>query len=438
MDVPVSFVRQASIVISLLLVVPIKAQPHILDHQSGIATIGHEPFRDRNVLGGTFIEVTVVNPPGIGAEFETSGIGFGSEGCSKDNTDAAKGKSIAERKGTYWTLTGDTTPDRAGALSTEYILDGSKIRLGSGDAKKAAAEVSADLLTWDPWTNMADNEYNIEDNKCNPWKVTKPTKNGAAASIVFFPQITAPLPLEGVSDLFAKIVKNEGSALLKPRLEPPRNFVHVTKDFFQSRPQGIDPNNVEEDVLGFFSLILAYCRNTFTGNRTPKNIVSIMSRTEFSTIYKLVKAKIPGDLYEIVKVVACYQIDERGISIDKDYCSGTPEDPKPNQQMDANEFSFRAEKLKVKDWIEGIQNGVSPDGLSKMDKQEDGSLGGFGTTMESVLDTDRPVPIFEFRNLDALTIGKVAELVDLAEQEIIGYHKAASDKDRSRHAFVKP
>lgn len=94
-------------------------------------------------------DLNAPGPPGLGFEFETWTIKFGSDTCSKDDTDKAKGKIVNDRKGAsgHWKLTADTTPVRAGLLTAEYILLGEKIKLTEGTARKAAEEVANDIVS---------------------------------------------------------------------------------------------------------------------------------------------------------------------------------------------------------------------------------------------------------------------------------------------------
>ena len=94
----------------------------------------------------------------------------------------------------------------------------------------------------------------------NDWRIGKPTTGGAFGSMRWAPQVTAPLPLESINDLFSKALAGTRSTLL-PYFNANRNIVYVTKDFFQSSPNGISPEKVTDDVLGFFSLILSYAKS---------------------------------------------------------------------------------------------------------------------------------------------------------------------------------
>lgn len=84
-------------------------------------------------------------------------------------------------------------------------------------------------------------------------------------------------------------------------------MVWVNKDFFQSAPNNMC--EVDDDVLGFFSLLLSYVKPNELRDPgdSPKHMSTIMPRTDFVTIYNDVKAKIQGDLYELARVLLCYR-----------------------------------------------------------------------------------------------------------------------------------
>lgn len=265
---------------------------------------------------------------GLGIEFEAGSVLFYSETCSTPDTNKLKAKVVANRRGTNWNLTADTTPAEAGYLTAEYILDGTTIRLGSGDAGTAAAAVGKDIVSvpnnldcprqqelmiqyqtiWDPSAASNPNTIDIEDDTCKDWKILQPETGGSAGGISWGVQATAPLPLEALQDLLSKAAGSQASPLL-PSINPSRNIILTTKDFFQSAPNGIDSGTVKNDVLGFFTLVLSYAKGakTFDEDASPKDIISIMPRTDFSTIFKQVSAAVPGDLYELIKVLGCYK-----------------------------------------------------------------------------------------------------------------------------------
>ncbi|KAL8959825.1 MAG: hypothetical protein Q9193_003375 [Seirophora villosa] len=301
---------------------------------------------------------------------------------------------VGGRQGDNWQLTVDTTQDIAGRLNAEYILDGTQIKLDTGKAAEAAAAVADDLAKWNPFKDMQHPKVYVEDSTCNPWTITKPNKAGAFRDLAWSTQVTAPLPLEAIHELFEKAAANEASPLL-PGINPAKGMVYVTKDFFQANPHGISPDSVERDVLGFFSLVLSYAKGalTVTNGNSPKKIISIMPRTDWTTIFDQIKPAVSGSLYDLVKILACYRSVDGVVEIDQVYCEGNLNDPKPNSQMDEQVFSLssggQSDKCSVKEWMQSIQDNHSPDRLSQADKVIDGSIGGLGKALENVLHTDR-------------------------------------------------
>ena len=167
---------------------------------------------------------------------------------------------------------------------------------------------------WNPFKGMQDPQVEIEDSTCNPWTITEPEEDGAAAGLKWAMQVTAPLPLEAISDLFSKAVTGGSSALL-PSISPDRGVVSVTKEFFQANPNGISSDSVTDDVLGFFSLVLSYAKGAKEEDEdtSPKEIISIMPRTDWTNVFNQVKADVPGTLYDVVKIVACYKRSGDGV-----------------------------------------------------------------------------------------------------------------------------
>ncbi|KAL8968708.1 MAG: hypothetical protein Q9183_002334 [Haloplaca sp. 2 TL-2023] len=258
---------------------------------------------------------------GIGVEFEATQVTLKTE-CSAEDTNAAKGKQIDDRGGDNWQLTADTTLDSPGLLTAEYILNGKLIKIGDGAASAAAAAVAEDIIAWDPNQAMPNNEWDIEDNKCNPWAVDTPAKAGGAGNLNWAVQVTAPLPFEAINDLFiAALAPVPVSPLLPSGRRAKKNVVSVTQDFFQSSPNGIAADSVKADALGFLSLVVSYAKaGTQTASKdytslSPKFTLSIMPRTDFVTLYAQVKSSLPGTgtLYDLIKVLACYENIEEDV-----------------------------------------------------------------------------------------------------------------------------
>lgn len=79
--------------------------------------------------------------------------------------------------------------------------------------------------------------------------------------------------------------------------------------------------------------------------------------------------------------------------------------------------------LTVKDWIQGISDGTLPDKLTTLDEEIDGSIGGFRGALENVLNTQRAVPLFEFRRLNATTSSGMEDLAKKVDGAVEGLHK---------------
>ena len=165
---------------------------------------------------------------------------------------------------------------------------------------------------------MNNPQLDVVDSTCNPWTVASPQTGGAMASLDWALQVTAPLPLESIFDLFSKAVMNTPHPLL-PRgvSHPERGIVLVKKDFFKAAPGGISSDSVKDDVLGFFSLVLSYAKGASkqATDKSPKDIVSIMPRTDFTNIFKQISATLPNglNLYDLIKKLACYKLNDNTI-----------------------------------------------------------------------------------------------------------------------------
>ena len=164
--------------------------------------------------------------------------------------------------------------------------------------------------------NMPNNQFNVDGNTCNPWAIILPQTGNLPGNLMWAMQVTAPLPFEAINDLFEKTLVPPVTSPLLAGFRPSENIVSVTQEFFQSTPNGISPNSVKADVLGFLSLIMSYAKSAKPTNpavystKSPKNTISIMPRTDFVTLYAQVQSTLPlgsGTLYGLVKVLACYK-----------------------------------------------------------------------------------------------------------------------------------
>lgn len=90
-------------------------------------------------------------------------------------------------------------------------------------------------------------------------------------------------------------------------------LVLVKKNYFQSKPNNIDESTITNDVLAFCTLVLSYAKAAtveLKPDQSPKLFISFMPRTEFNTLFQLVKPKLTGDLFSLFNTLACYKTDQ--------------------------------------------------------------------------------------------------------------------------------
>ena len=86
--------------------------------------------------------------------------------------------------------------------------------------------------------------------------------------------------------------------------------------------------------------------------------------------------------------------------------------------------SGKSDTCTVKEWVRSMEEGWDvPDRCTELDTIADGSVGGYRRTMEYILDTEEPAPLFEFRSLAFTPQRDVVKFVVEAEKEVIKYHK---------------
>ncbi|KAL8727285.1 MAG: hypothetical protein Q9181_005769 [Wetmoreana brouardii] len=383
---------------------------------------------------------------GIGAEFESPFFRLHKKDCSLQDSNAAKKSLIEGRKGPNWELTADST-GAAGELQAEYILDGRNIKVGSEDGAKAGKAIADDLIGWAPWKGNGPQTLNIDNNKCNPWDI-KMSQSTKPESLPWSPQITAPMPLEALYVLMEENLAdpNEKNVLDGDNFRFPRNkLVLVKKEYFQSKPNNIDESKITNDVLAFCTLVLSYAKaatQELKPDQSPKLFISFMPRTEFNTMYELVKPKLTGDLFSLFNTLACYKTDTSGtVGLDTDYCKGTTSTPVPGDKFSGLKFTNLAPEpavvVNIKDWIQGIGKGdPSPDLLSKFDQSIDGSIGGLGTKMEKMYNSQRAAPLIEFRDLAYKQITEVEQFMKDVDSAIQKFHQDFADAPTMKKSDV--
>lgn len=141
---------QIGVLLPFLLSFPINAATYELDTRgNSLCCIGMCDDDENGNQAPTLDGPTSDKSAGIGVEFESGAVLFQSKGtCAKPDIDKSKGAQVNARKGTNWALTADTTASDAGFLTAEYILNGKTIKIGSGDAAKAASAVAGDIVSF--------------------------------------------------------------------------------------------------------------------------------------------------------------------------------------------------------------------------------------------------------------------------------------------------
>lgn len=97
--------------------------------------------------------------------------------------------------------------------------------------------------------------------------------------------------------------------------ERSQKLVLVKEKYFASKPNNIDGSKLTNDVLAFCTLVLSYAKAAtveLKADQSPKLFIVFMPRTEFNTLFRLVKPKLPGDLFSLFNTLACYNTERLG------------------------------------------------------------------------------------------------------------------------------
>ncbi|ROW16232.1 hypothetical protein VPNG_01972 [Cytospora leucostoma] len=279
----------------------------------------------------------------------------------------------------------------------------------------------------------------VEGIACD-WEVKSITSK--ASIMAWGKQATGPMPLEAIHYLINLAVTKQKNILIGAKTS---NFVYVTKEFFQANPLGIKEADVKDDVLGFFSLILTYAKSAPKLEQAGalKALSSIMPRTNFLMMYKLVQSglkpylKKQGDLYTLVKYLACwendYDHDEKKlhtVAVSHGFCKLQNGKMVPTEEIFRDEMKFtykfkgaKSENVSIKDWIDNLQ-ALEKDSLEEdLDTWMWAQFGGLEQKTEYVVGTQRPVPIFEFRDLGSSTAATMEKDVKEIENAFLELHK---------------
>ena len=93
--------------------------------------------------------------------------------------------------------------------------------------------------------------------------------------------------------------------------------------------------------------------------------------------------------------------------------------------------------MNIKSWIQGIGLGSpSPDALSKFDESIDKSIGGLGGKMEKMYNSQRSVPLFEFRDLFDKKTSEIEKFMKDVDSAIQKLHKDFADASKKKKRDV--
>ncbi|KAJ0162519.1 hypothetical protein CTA2_4429 [Colletotrichum tanaceti] len=285
-----------------------------------------------------------------------------------------------------------------------------------------------------------------ESDVCNPWKKTFLSRFRRDEWHV---QATAPLMLEAIQDLLIAAFEGKKHPLLFSRKSPRRqDVVYVEKAWlnpihFEELPGGI--NSVTKDVLGFLSIVLMNIKTAQVQEGLiwderaklgipvagPKVLGWIMPRNNWVSVFRLVQMRLPhrgSNLWNILEHLACYRNSKSGkLRLDERFCTGKVDNPKPNGELGKKSWARPGgyPYLLVKEWVDGFSNPVGGrDLLSEFDATR--QIGGFdlvGKTMEHVRNSNRPVAIWEFRELGVVRPKKLLDHLTTIQKAVLEFHE---------------
>ena len=249
------------------------------------------------------------------------------------------------------------------------------------------------------------------------------------------------MPMEGVLQVLKDSkAQVQADVLINLGQDYNRKIIIVNRDSFR-RFERIDPNNINDEFLGFFSLLTSYCVAASEGDPAhgPKRGLNIMPRTNFLTMYnRFAQNKLQAQfdshpstsLYDIVRELAEVETGRR-IDIELMKFKWKPQDLRNPIEVEwpGKVEDMRTGLLPVKKFLDTLQGLNTPqlDLLMLMDKMvRHGQIGGLENRMEGVLGAlERPAPIFEFRDLANVNretlVGRMADF----NQQVIALHAKA-------------
>ena len=264
------------------------------------------------------------------------------------------------------------------------------------------------------------------------------------------------MPMEGVLEVLqdgkngkqADVLINRGQAYNK-------KIIVVTKDSFKPFLD-IRQIDINDEFLGFFSLLISYCVAASEGEPAhgPKRGLNVMPRTNFLTMYNTFarnklqeQFKFSTSLYDIVRAIAAVEPGPQ-LDISNMKFKWKPSDlrNRVDETWPGKDDDMKSGELTVKKFLDTLQP-LSPDTpqldlLMLMDRMvRHGQIGGYGDRMEGVYgSTNRPAPIFEFRDLENVNKANLANRMADFNRQVVELHAKATPptlgmyRDKTKHS----
>ena len=253
---------------------------------------------------------------------------------------------------------------------------------------------------------------------------------------------------DGKAGTQADVLINRGQAYNQ-------KIIVVTKDSFKPFLD-IRQIDINDEFLGFFSLLISYCVAASEGEPAhgPKRGLNIMPRTNFLTMYnKFARDKLKElfkfstSLYDIVRVIAAVE-PGRKLDIANMKFKWKPQDLRNpiDETWPGKDDDMKSGELTVKKFLDTLQP-LPPDApqldlLMLMDRMvRHGQIGGYGDRMEGVYgSTNRPAPIFEFRDLENVNRANLADRMAAFNRQVVALHAKATGptlgmyRDKAKHS----
>lgn len=373
--------------------------------------------------------------PGVGIEIENRSIYLINNSEAAKNVPAEEGGKIkgkqllipdVSRSGEFISWWSPTAELAGGAesgvqrLTPEFIVHGPDVmqRPGTGQGVKlddanagVLARIGKDIQDFlMSWTASSSKSLRIKGyESAGTWEANNVTNMEFK---YWGLQVTAPVPLSSLYQILPMLTEGELLKITSPLIFRAERLVKVQQQdlpadiaLHQALPQGL----ALDALLGFLSLVTTYLKGakTDTSGQGLKHVVSIMPRTDFTTMWKMCHGSIDTNSISRLAEHLCGKFE---ISLEQTNF-------KWKDKMEVHELS-------ANQWLEELP---TKDLIAEWDKMyRHGQIGGLGALTEHVIGhSEIAAPVFEFRDLGSvLTTGIEAKLREL-EENIRQLHQAA-------------